>query len=618
MNPLVPPFVITVAAVTGVSAYNSARRTPILRGTRSLAEVRCAAVLVLLVAGSVGNALAQSTVLADLHGFGPRQLKSQTFVLDAPQEVQIDAVGATATSGTSKVSALTSMFQHDDKPTPSWSGNAWVLDLNSRKVVWELSAVATTSGSSGTRGFKGSVRLPAGSYTAYYASFPDGDYWTDENGKSKSDRKWHWFGDEPVADFKLVVRGTGRPLAERPAPPSSPTTIVSLRGDSREQFAESGFVLAKPTEIEIVSEGEARSDGEFDFGWIVNVDTKATVWRFTWRDSQPAGGAAKNRLVQTSRTLPAGRYAAFYATDDSHDPSEWNAPPPHDPEAWGLTLSVKDRDARASVKTFPYEHVPQNATIVAITHVGNDASRKQGFTLTRPMDVRIYALGEGRNGRMFDYGWITSAGSRNRVWTMSYDNTEPAGGDRKNRIVDTTIHLDKGSYIVHYISDDSHSAEEWNAAAPPDGKRWGITVLSPQGPIDRAAITPYDEKSDASILAELTEVRDDEQVRKSFSLDRETDVRIYAIGEGSGGDLVDFGWIEDAKTGRRVWEMTYRTTEHAGGAQKNRRFDGVIRLPAGNYVLRYETDGSHSFGNWNAAPPDDPEAWGITVTRAGR
>ena len=54
---------------------------------------------------------------------------------------------------------------------------------------------------------------------------------------------------------------------------------------------------------------------------------------------------------------------------------------------------------------------------------------------------------------------------------------------------------------------------------------------------------------------------------------------------------------------------------YAGGATKNRRFDGVIRLPAGSYVLRYETDGSHSFGDWNAAPPDDPESWGITVYR---
>ncbi|MDP9323015.1 MAG: hypothetical protein M3P13_05220, partial [Acidobacteriota bacterium] len=67
-----------------------------------------------------------------------------------------------------------------------------------------------------------------------------------------------------------------------------------------------------------------------------------------------------------------------------------------------------------------------------------------------------------------------------------------------------------------------------------------------------------------------------------------------------------------------VWEMTYRITEHAGGAAKNRRFDGTVRLPAGDYVVKYETDESHSFGDWNAAPPDDPEMWGITIFRAPR
>jgi len=75
---------------------------------------------------------------------------------------------------------------------------------------------------------------------------------------------------------------------------------------------------------------------------------------------------------------------------------------------------------------------------------------------------------------------------------------------------------------------------------------------------------------------------------------------------------------ENAKTGRRVWEMPYRITEHAGGAGKNRRFAGTVKLPPGEYVLRYETDGSHAFGDWNAAPPDDPEMWGITVYRAAR
>ena len=59
--------------------------------------------------------------------------------------------------------------------------------------------------------------------------------------------------------------------------------------------------------------------------------------------------------------------------------------------------------------------------------------------------------------------------------------------------------------------------------------------------------------------------------------------------------------------------MSYRMTSEAGGADKNRLFDGTITLPAGRYVLHWESDDSHSFEDWNADPPDDPDAWGISV-----
>lgn len=579
-----------------------------------------AVVAVVLVSSSSS---AQTPDLVDIHGLTPRQLRSASFTLSVAQDVLVEAVGAESTNQMDKLSSVTSLGQRSARrSSPPWSGNAWILDVDSRRVAWELSASEPGPGVRGAREFKGNVRLPAGTYTAYYAAFPDGEYWTDENGKTRSDRKWHWFGDDPIDQFKLVVRGAGQPLSaaglDRLRQGAAAPAIVALRATSHEQFQQAGFTLSKPTRVEVRAEGEAREDGEFDFGWIINADTRAKVWGFSWRESEPAGGAAKNRAAKISRVLPAGRYAAFYATDDTHDPSEWNAQPPHDPDAWGLTITVADGTARAGVKSFAYEHVAQAATFLALTRVGDGASKQRGFTLTRPMDVRVYALGEGRDGRMYDYGWITSAGSRQRVWEMRYDNTESAGGDRKNRLVDTTLHLQKGSYVVHYISDDSHSAEEWNAPAPADGQHWGITLLAAQGPLDRSAVADYDEAGDPSILAQLTEARDDGQLRKRFTLDRDSDVRVYALGEGTGGGMSDYGWIEEAKTGRRVWEMTYRVTQHAGGATKNRRFDGAVRLPAGEYIVRYQTDRSHAFGDWNAGPPDDPERWGITVYRALR
>jgi hypothetical protein len=79
--------------------------------------------------------------------------------------------------------------------------------------------------------------------------------------------------------------------------------------------------------------------------------------------------------------------------------------------------------------------------------------------------------------------------------------------------------------------------------------------------------------------------------------------------------MYDYAWIENSRTGRIVWEMTYRKTERAGGARKNRMFDDSIFLEAGEYEVFYESDDSHSFVDWNDSPPHDPVHWGVTITR---
>ena len=576
----------------------------------------------LLAQGQV--AFGQSAAVVDLKDFRPREVKSAVFTVASSQDLRIEAIGAESDNNRGTFSWVTTMWngKADDRRDP-WMGNAWILDLKSRRVVWELSTATTERGRRSTRAFAGNVRLPAGTYEAFYSAFPN-MYWTDEKGDTNSAQRFmNWLADEGFDEFRLVIRGGAQVLAgadaERARREFATGAIVALRGDGPEKFQQAGFILSRPTVLDIYAEGEARENGEFDSGWIVNADTHEKIWKLTWRESAPAGGAEKNRMARISKTLPAGRYAAFYATDDSHDVSAWNSAPPHDPQAWGLLIRAVDAEAggaaAASVKSFAYEHVPVNATIVALTKVGDSESRSRGFTLNRAMDVRIYALGEGRPDRLVDYGWITSVATHQKVWEMRYADTESAGGDLKNRLVDRTIRLEKGDYVVHYVSDDSHSYDDWNASAPSDGQHWGITLLAAQGPLDRSAVSEYTEKADPSVLAQIVRVRDDENPRKSFKLDRETQVRIYALGEGSGRTLSDYGWIEDARTGKTVWEMTYRVTEPAGGASKNRRFDGMITLPAGEYLLRYETDNSHSFGSWNANPPDDPDMWGITVYR---
>jgi len=561
-------------------------------------------------------AFAQSRPVVELKNLKPREVQSAVFTLAAPQQLRLEAVGSEAAQERGTFSWVTAMWNgKDDREREPWMGNAWILDLKSRRVVWELSGARTERGRRSTREFNGSITLPAGTYEAFYSAFPT-FYVTDDND-SYTQKFMDWLADQGFDLFRFAIHGNAQVLAgvegDRARRALDSGAILRLKGERGPSLLQSGFSLDRATDVEVYVEGEAREDAEFDTGWIINADTHEKIWKLTWRDSAPAGGALKNRMARVTKTLPAGRYAAFYATDDSHDPHLWNAPPPYDPDAWGLTIRAAD-SARASVKSFTYEHVPAASTIAALTHIGDSDARSKGFTLKRPMDVRVYAIGEGRDGRMFDYGWIVNAATRQRVWQMSYGDTEHAGGDAKNRLFDRTIHLDKGDYILHYISDGSHSYSEWNASAPPDADHWGITVLA-SGTMDRAAIAEYSEKADPSVLAQIVRARDDENARKRFVLDRETQVRIYALGEASGRTMVDYGWIEDAKTGKTVWEMTYRPTEAAGGAAKNRKFEGTITLPAGEYTVRYETDDSHAFGTWNANPPDDPDMWGITIYR---
>ena len=560
-------------------------------------------ILPVLFAFFAAPLLAQSDMLSEIRRVGEYEVKSNGFILESNQDISIHAVAAS------------------DRYR-GFGSSAWILDKSTRSVVWKLRNAKERHRSRGLADYDDVVQLPKGEYEVYLTAYPEpndgvqsfGDFIDLLSSKIFDGRR----RDRDYDDLTITVRGRGKQVdhdgVDRWQQELKKNAVVSMSALWDNDYAQRGFILEKPTDLDIYAIGESQDESLDDYGWIINAKTGSRVWEMDQRNMKSAGGARKNRMMREAIQLPAGQYVAYFVTDGSHSYKGWNAPPPYDPTFWGLTIWVKDEAQRNYAKAFDYKPSVEKNIIADLTRLGDHESRSKSFTLKKGMDVRIYALGEGRDREMSDYGWIVDASTRKKVWKMEYDATNHAGGDKKNRLADKVIHLEKGSYVVHFVTDDSHSYRNWNSSPPFDPEHWGITISAVGEQFDPKDVTAFEEHEKPSALASILRVGDDERRRQEFALTKTSDVHIYSVGEGRDGEMYDYAWIEDAHSGKTVWKMKYRMTDPAGGASKNRMFDGTITLSAGKYVVFYETDDSHAYDDWNDTPPDDPEGWGVTVS----
>ncbi|HSD32680.1 MAG TPA: hypothetical protein VLB49_12265, partial [Gemmatimonadales bacterium] len=507
--------------------------------------------------------LAAQATLADLRDLTPREHRSAAFVLTSPQLLQIEATGAEPRLERGK----DAWQGGDNEDSTTWPAAAWIVDVRTRAVVWDLRTAATVRSSEGLHRFSGTVRLPAGVYEVHFASYVASSVSYSGSFRNlislRRDRRNNrvryggpYVDDGSYRKLGIVVRGPGRVATghdvDSASRPLTGEVVLTLRADTPGVSERAAFEVTRAIALEAHAVGELRKDGAFDYGWIQSADTRRRVWEMEYGQTVEAGGARKNRTVRDTIHLPAGRYVAYFVSDDSHDPEEWNAVPPFDPGAWGLTLRVIDPAARAAIRQIAWDQVPDQ-TIVSLIRIGNDELRTAGFTLRRPLEVRVYALGEGSdpNGEMSDYAWIVNAATRRRVWAMRYDDTEAAGGADKNRLYDRTLRLEAGSYLVYYRSDGSHSFDDWNAAPPPESRYWGVSVFPASGRLDSSIVAPF-RRVASGALVEIVQVKNDRHKREMFTLDRPTALRVYALGEASGEEMADYGWIEDAANGATV------------------------------------------------------------------
>lgn len=385
-------------------------------------------------------------------------------------------------------------------------------------------------------------------------------------------------------------------------------TFVNFTQVGDNERLEKGFTVKEPTQLEVYAIGEILQDVRADFAWIVNYDTRDYVWEMRKSTTTPFGGSSKNRGFKGYISLPKGNYVAYFSSDDSHSTDNWNTNPPYDTDNWGITISVNS-SKKDLISNFD---INEKKPIINITKVGDEEFITRGFSLKKPTELWVYAIGEITYGE-HDYAYIQRADIRETVWKMKKSNTVSAGGAKKNRIFDGIITLEEGDYLVNYVSDDSHSyGNGWNDTQPNDPTSWGIKIFTVGEKNESSDIEVFSDYKPENIIAQIVKVRDDAYVQAEFILKKKTPVRIYAIGEGQSGEMYDYGWIENAE-GLRVWSMEYRETNWAGGARKNRSITETITLPAGSYTLFYKSDDSHSYRDWNASPPDDPNSWGISI-----
>ena len=113
--------------------------------------------------------------------------------------------------------------------------------------------------------------------------------------------------------------------------------------------------------------------------------------------------------------------------------------------------------------------------IAEIIDVENGTEKEHNFSVDGNTPIQIYAIGEGQNNEMWDYGWITSV-TKGVVWKMDYEKSTHAGGSLTNRKIDTTIVLVEGDYILHYKTDPGHAYLSWTSP-PPKSWFWGIKIM---------------------------------------------------------------------------------------------------------------------------------------------
>lgn len=547
--------------------------------------------------------------LVVFHNLKADELYHRAFELEQSARLSIEATGSFERTPGSEA-------------LPPLDVYGWIVRRSDRQPAWQMQADQALHERGTLANVADTLDFDAGIYDVYFTSY--GNAFSGNDTWRRDRNRWQMV-------VRTVAGGPAHYLdaSFKEARPAGPTVVWTSAPAEGHTTATFPFEVRQTTPIHLYAVGELADHQARDYGWIEDASTGERVWTMTYADTEPAGGPDENRRYEGTLTLEPGFYRAGYQTNDRHHASRWRANPPLDPAAWGLTLRADPPDAIVA-----FDPWANNTPVLQFSQVTDNAHLTQKFSVTRPVHVVIYSMGEiTGHESVWDYGWLKRG--EETIWKMSAAQSHPAGGDGKNRAEMAFLTLEPGTYTLGYQTDGSHNYGDWNEAKPDHPERWGVTLFAldnadairPGLRLDRAghddAQTPQrsetmvwvDQNSDTEILT-WNRVKEDFAGDFRFTLTEPTRLHITALGEQTMQGWHDYGWIEN-EAGERVWTMTTENTHAAGGDERNRRFDDVVELAPGVYSAHYKTDFSHNFNDFGLAAPDHPEAWGMTIRTVG-